>query len=71
VSGLEFKGDSGRKPQAEARRYVYRVISMILDYELTDSDGWMFGGIEKEPDQSRLRKAIKAVRVEMLRKAAK
>lgn len=69
MSNLRFNGSSGSKPQTEARRYVYRIISTMLTSELGDREGWMFGGIDNEFDRRRLRKAIVAVRDEMKRKA--
>ena len=69
MSELKFSGASGQRPQTEARRYVYAVLSAMLDHELCEPEGWMFGGIEQEPDERRVRKAIKAVRAEMLRKS--
>ncbi len=69
-----FNGQTGRKPQTEARRYVYGVLCAMLDSEFNDPDfheGWMFGGIEHEPDRRRLTKAIKLVRAELARKAKK
>ena len=68
MADLKFSGANGRKPQTEARRYVYRILFSMLKHELGDVDGWMFGGIEEEPDKRRLTKAIKAVMVEMRRK---
>jgi len=74
---MKFNGDGrgrhGRKPNTEARRYVYAILVPMLEHELNSDqrDGWMFGGIEEEPDQRRLRKAIKAVMVEMRRKASR
>jgi hypothetical protein len=68
---VKFNGDSGRRPQAEARRYVYSVLATMLDHELSPEayDGWIFGGIKFDPDKRRLRRAVKAVIVEMRRKA--
>lgn len=68
---LKFKGADGRKPSTEARRYVYALLVPMLEHELRDEarHGWMFGGIDEEPDKRRLRKAIKAVMVEMRKKA--
>jgi hypothetical protein len=63
-----FTGQSGLRPQTEARRYVYLVLASMLARELEDDEGWMFGGIEDESDRRRLGKAIRAVRVEMKRK---
>jgi alcohol dehydrogenase YqhD (iron-dependent ADH family) len=68
---LLFNGDDGRKPQTEARRYVYRILRTMLDHELQDRDGWMFGGVEREPDVRRLTKAVEAVKKELLRKVAR
>lgn len=72
MSELLFNGHGGRKPQTEARRYVYRIIALMLSHELRDEnrDGWMFGGVEQEQDRRRVEKAIKSVRSEMKRKAA-
>lgn len=69
MTELQFNGRDGLRPQAQARRYVYRVLFAMLDHELTERDGWMFGGIEQEPDQRRLTKAIEAVKKEIKRKA--
>lgn len=68
---LKFDGASGLKPQTQARRYVYRIMVTMLENELesNERDGWMFGGIEQEPDVRRLTKAIKEVAAEMFRKA--
>lgn len=71
MSALRFNSNDGRKPQTEARRYVYNVIAAMLENEFNEPDcydGWMFGGIEQEPDRRRLTKAIKSVIAEMLRK---
>jgi len=70
-NALRFSGASGRTPQAEARRYVYGVMCAMLEHELTPEarDGWMFGGIEHEPDQRRLQKALRAVIVELRKKS--
>ena len=66
---LKFSGESGRAPQAEARRYVYAVLVSVLENEFNDDEGWMFGGIETEPDRRRLTKAVHAVQKELGRKA--
>ncbi len=65
---LKFSGESGRKPQTEARRYVYRIVAAMLANDGTDAEGWLLGGIEEDPDRRRVRKAAKAVADEMLRK---
>lgn len=74
-SPLKFNGDFGRKPQAEARRYVYGVLVSMLANERRqgreNGEGWMFGGIEREEDRRRLHKALEAVEKEMERKAYK
>jgi hypothetical protein len=66
---MKFNGSSGRKPQTEARRYVYAILVAVLEHEHHDPDGWMFGGVEDSFDQRRLHKAINAVKAEMRRKA--
>lgn len=69
MSELMFDGSSGRRPQSEARSYVYRVLVAMLDHEITtDANEWMFGGVENEPDQRRIKKAIRAVQAELRRK---
>jgi len=65
----KFNGLTGRTPQAEAKRYVYAVLETMLDHELTDREGWLFGGIEHEDDKRRLRYAIELIKVEMVRKS--
>lgn len=68
---LRFNGDSGRRPQAEARRYVYGILATMLEHELTpeERDGWIFGGIEFDADRRRLKRAVRDV-VAVLRKKA-
>jgi hypothetical protein len=70
-SELKFNGSSGRKPQAEARRYVYRMLSTVLDLAIQNGDGWLFDNVEREPDQRRLLKAVHAVRKELEMKGAR
>jgi hypothetical protein len=66
-----FDGSSGRKPQTEARRFVYGVLATILDNSLERSeDGWFsMGERGDEFDRRRLRKAMDAVRDEMAKKS--
>ena len=68
-----FNGDSGRKPQAEARRWVYGVLGAIMDNAVERSEnGWFSLGPEaNEFDRRRLKKALDAVRAEMFKKAGK
>lgn len=54
------------KPQAQARKYVYRIIGAIL--ENSDERRWFFDGVDDEFDRRRIRKAIDAVQKEMFRK---
>lgn len=63
-----FTGASGLRPQAEARRYVYGIIRLMLGSEQPGDGGWIYGGMENECDVRRLKKAVAAVRKEMLRK---
>ena len=64
-----FNGRSGRKPQTEARMYLYRCIAAALDNGTEQGDGW-FGLPDDgdEFDRRRLKKAIGAVTAEMIRK---
>jgi hypothetical protein len=68
-----FDGSSGRKPQSEARRFVYACLATILDNgEERGEDGWFAMGPDgDEFDRRRLEKALDAVRNEMLRKSAR
>jgi hypothetical protein len=69
MMALLFNSENGRKPQTEARRYVYKIIASFIDNELTHEGArWFLDGVEQEPDQRRVRKALRAVRAEMLRK---
>jgi len=68
---MKFTSEPGRTAQAKARRFVYAVLVPMLEHELGDPEGWMFGGIEEEPDKRRLAKAIKALMVEMRRRASR
>jgi hypothetical protein len=63
-----FTGSSGMRPQAEARRYVYRMLETMLAHENPGDGGWIYGGFENELDVRRLKKAVAAVRREMRRK---
>lgn len=66
---IKFDGSSGRKPQTEARRYIYRVMAAAIQNEVTgDRDGWIFGGMENESDRRRLLKAADKVYAELMRK---
>jgi hypothetical protein len=66
----KFRGQSGRKPQTEARAFVYGCLATILDNGQERGDeGWFGLGDEgDEFDRRRLRKALDAVRAEMIRK---
>jgi hypothetical protein len=66
---MKFKGESGRKPQTEARMYVYRCIAAVLDNDTEQSDNGWFGLPDgDEFDRRRLKKAITSVTQEMIRK---
>ena len=71
MSGPPFDGRSGRLPSAEARRYVYAVLAASLADDITNREGWVLGGVEREVDQRRARKATQLVIAELMRKAAK
>jgi hypothetical protein len=65
---MKFDGSSGRKPSAEARRYVYAVLATIIDNDMNGEQQWFLGGIDDDADRRRVRKAAKAVEAEMIRK---
>lgn len=65
-----FDGKSGRKPSAEARRYIYAVLATAIVHDLLDLEGWIFGGMDEEPDRRRARKAALAIKRELEKKAA-
>jgi len=71
VSLSLFNGESGRKPQTEARRFVYSVLAAVLDNtQERGENGWFSLGPDgDEFDRRRLKKALDAVREEMTRKA--
>lgn len=66
---MKFDGGSGRRPQTEARRYVYAVLASALSTDMSDPEGWVFGGMEDEFDRRRAKKAGRAIIAELLRKA--
>lgn len=66
---LKFSGDSGRKPSAEARRYVYAVMASALETDLIDPEGWVRGGLGNEFDDRRAKSAARKVITELRRKA--
>jgi hypothetical protein len=66
---MKFDGSSGRKPSAEARRYVYAVLASCLADDMTDRGGWVFGGIDSDFDRRRLIRAGQLVVKELLRKS--
>jgi|HubBroStandDraft_2_1064218.scaffolds.fasta_scaffold07824_3 hypothetical protein len=65
-----FNGQSGRKPQTEARMYLYRCVAAALDNGQELSEGGWFGLPEggDEFDRRRLKKAVESVMREMIRK---
>lgn len=55
----------------DARAYVYNVLAIIVDHELTDEDGWMFGGIDNDFDRRRLVKELARFRAFAVKRRAK
>jgi hypothetical protein len=53
----------------EARRYVYRVLVLMLDSQIQKQDTWMFGGVIRTVDRTRVTKAIRAVQAELRKKS--
>lgn len=72
---MKFKGENGRKPSTEARRYVYQVLAQTLEYDLANGAEWLTdaggGDTLNEFDKRRVVAAANKVIVEMQRKAAK
>jgi hypothetical protein len=68
---MKFNGSSGRRPSAEARRYIYAVMASALTEDMRDDGGWVYGGIESEFDRRRLASEARKVVAEFLRKAAR
>lgn len=68
-----FDGSSGRKPQTEARRWVYGVIATLLQNNQERGEhGWFaLGDDGDEFDRRRLNKALDAVCKEMERKQSR
>jgi hypothetical protein len=64
----KFDGSSGKKPSAEARRYVYAILAAMIDNDMSDTGQWFFGGLDNEVDRRRVRRAVKLVEAEMIRK---
>lgn len=75
MSHLKFTNVGKRKPSTMARAYVYAITAAMLEAQYSTepeaTEGWMFGGIEHEPDRRRLLKEIKRLEKEMLSRAAK
>lgn len=66
---MKFDGSSGRRPSAEARRYIYAILVAMISNDMEDPDGWIRGGIDCEFDTRRLKNEAKKVAREMRRKA--
>jgi hypothetical protein len=58
--GLKFDGASGRKPQTEARRYVYSCLVTTLAEDI-ERAGYLHEDLEEEPDRRRALKAAPPV----------
>lgn len=66
---MRFNGSSGKRPSAEARRYIYSRLASILRTSLNDDTSWI--NEFDEFDRRRLRRAAKLVAEELRRKANK
>ena len=68
---MKFNGASGRKPSAEARRYIYRMLAMSLEEKLSDGTGNPYDddGLD-ELDRRRIQRVGDLVVRELRRKAA-
>jgi hypothetical protein len=65
----KFNGSTGRTPQAEAKRHVYRTLAQVIDEELQTREGRMFAGLEHEDDTRRVRYALELIKAELTQKA--
>jgi hypothetical protein len=65
----KFDGSSGKRPSAEARRYVYDCFATTLAADLDNGSGYIFEDDDlDEFDVRRIQKAVKLVIKELRRK---
>lgn len=72
MSALRFNGESGKKPSAQARRYIYERLAVMLMDDMRDrprSDSFVLREINNEFDERRVRNEAKKVVAELERKA--
>lgn len=55
---------TSKRPQAEARRWVYAELADLVD----ENPRWFFDGVDNEFDRRRIRKALDAVVTELRKK---
>lgn len=71
----KFNGSSGKKPSAEARRYVYACLAATLECDLTSGADYLYGTGESDDlnefDVRRVKAAALKVIKELKRKAAR
>lgn len=65
---MMFDGRRGSRPSTQAHKYVYRVLASALMSDLTDSGGWVLGGMDEEVDRRRAKKEARKIIAELLRK---
>jgi hypothetical protein len=69
---MKFSGSSGRRPAAEARRYIYLTLATILEADLDARAGWTSEDVDlNEADIRRVEKEGRKVIEELRRKAAR
>jgi len=69
IGAMLFDGSSGRRPSAEARRYVFRVLVRTIAEDLTNNDGWLLGGVEDATDRRRIKNEAVRLAKSLERKA--
>lgn len=74
---VTFQGQYSDVADRECRRYVWNVIALMLENELTQERSndpqmgqgqWLFGGVEREPDRVLIRKHARQALKQITRK---
>jgi len=76
MSDLRFDGKNGRKPSAQARRYIYERLAVMLKEDMyqhpaPDDGSFVLRHIDNQFDERRVRNAAQKVISELHRKACR
>ncbi len=76
MSDLRFDGKNGRTPSAQARRYIYERLAVMLKEDMyqhppPDGGSFVLRHIDNEFDERRVRKEAQKVISELHRKACR